>query len=67
MLSTDQGGVTIHIYVALIASLLVSLSTERKPNKRTFEMLCFFFAGWATAEEVQCHLEKLAKKEENSS
>ena len=67
MLSTDQGGVTIQIYVALIASLLVSLSTGRKPNMRTFEMLCFFFAGWATAEEVQRHLENLAKKEENSS
>ena len=40
---------------------------RRKPNKRTFEMLCFFFAGWATAEEVQRHLENLAKKEENSS
>ena len=67
LLSTDQGGLTIQIYVALIASLLVSLSTGRKPNKRTFEMLCFFFAGWATAEEVQRHLENLAKKEENSS
>ena len=55
------------VVIVLIASLLVSLSTGRKPNKRTFEMLCFFFAGWATAEEVQRHLENLAKKEENSS
>jgi hypothetical protein len=67
LLSTDLGGLTIQVYAALIASLLVSLSTGRKPTKRTFEMLCFYFAGWATAEELQRHLENLAKKEENSS
>jgi Transposase DDE domain len=67
LLSTDQGGVTIQVYAALIASLLVSLSTGRKPSKRTFEMLCFYFAGWATAEEVQRHLEKLAQKDNDSS
>jgi hypothetical protein len=67
LLSTDQGGFTIQVYAALIASLLVSLCTSRKPGKRTFEMLCFFFAGWATAEEVQRHLENLVKKEEDSS
>ena len=67
LLSTDLGGLTIQLYAALIASLLVSLCTGRRPTKRTFEMLCFFFAGWATAEEVQRHLETLAKKEENSS
>ena len=67
LLSTDQGGFTIQVYAALIASLLVSLSTGRKPTKRTFEMLCFFFADWATAEELQHHLERLAKKEENTS
>jgi len=69
LLSTDRGGVTIQIYVALIASLLISLCTAAKPTKRTFEMLCFFFAGWATAEELQRHLDSLAKKKkkENSS
>jgi len=69
LLSTDRGGVTIQIYVALIASLLISLCTAAKPTKRTFEMLCFFVAGWATAEELQRHLDSLAKKKkkENSS
>jgi Transposase DDE domain len=67
LLSTDPGGITIQVYAALIASLLVSLCTGRKPSKRTFEMLCFFFAGWATAEEMQRHLGNLAKQEENSS
>jgi hypothetical protein len=67
LLSTDPSGVTIQVYAALIASLLISLCTPVKPTKRTFEMMCFFFAGWATAEELQRHLENLAKKQENSS
>lgn len=67
LLSTSASGITMEIYAALIASLLVSLCTGRKPTKRTFEMMCFFFAGWATAEELQRHLESLAKQEENSS
>jgi hypothetical protein len=67
LLSTNEGGVTIQLYAALIASLLVSLSTGRKPTKRTFEMLCFYFAGLASAEEVQRHLLKLAAQDQDSS
>jgi len=67
LLSTDRGGVTIQIYAALIASLLVSLCTAAQPNKRTFEMLCLFFAGWASAAEVQRHLEDLTKKQEQKA
>jgi hypothetical protein len=67
LLSTNQGGVTIQVYAALIASLLVSLCTGRKPTKRTFEMLCFFFAGVATAAEVQRHLDDLAQREEKAA
>jgi len=66
LLSASRNGVTIQVYAALIASLLVSLCTGRKPTKRTFEMLCFFFAGMATAAEVQRHLDKLAEKEEKA-
>src|ERR1019366_2705449 len=50
LLSNCQNGVTIQVYLALIASLLISLWTGRKPNKRTFEMLCLYFSGWASAE-----------------
>jgi len=67
LLSTSQTGVTIQIYAALIASLLVSLSTSRKPTKRTYEMLCFYFAGLASVEEVLRHIEKLAEQEKDSS
>jgi Transposase DDE domain len=40
LLSNCQNGVAIQAYVALIASLLISLWTGRKPTKRTFEMRC---------------------------
>ena len=46
------------IYTALIASLLIVLWTGRKPTKRTWEMLQFYFQGWASLDEVEAHLEK---------
>ena len=60
LLSTSPNGVTIQLYVGIIASLLISLWAGRKPTKRTLEMLQFYFAGWATLEEVQTHLDGLA-------
>ncbi len=62
LLSTCQNGVAIQAYMALIASLLISLWTGRKPTKRTFEMVCLFFSGWASEEELWAHLEKLEKE-----
>ena len=63
LLSTSQNGVTIQAYMALIASLLIRLWSGRKPTKRTFEMLYFYFTGWATEEELQAHFDALEKKE----
>jgi hypothetical protein len=63
LLSTCQNGVTIQAYLALIASLLIRLWTGRKPTKRTFEMLCFYFMGLASAAELQAHLDELEMKE----
>lgn len=63
LLSTSQNGVTIQAYMALIASLLIRLWTGRKPTKRTFEMLSFYFMGLASEEELQAHFDELEKKE----
>jgi hypothetical protein len=63
LLSICQNGVTIQAYLALIASLLIRLWTGRKPTKRTFEMLCFYFMGLASAKELQAHLDELEKNE----
>ena len=50
-----------------IANLLLALWAGKKPTKRTFEMFCSFFRGWATAEELQEHLERLKEQRGNSS
>lgn len=59
LLSHSQNGVAIQVYLAIIASLLISLWTGRKPTKRTFEMLCFYFSGMASEEELLAHIAKL--------
>jgi hypothetical protein len=58
-LALSQNGMTIVVYCALIASLLVVLWTGRKPTKRTFELLCFYFIGWVSDREVIEHLQRL--------
>jgi hypothetical protein len=61
LMATSRDGVTIQLYVGIIASLLISLWTGKKPTKRTLEMLQFYFAGLASEEELQEHIEKLQR------
>ena len=64
LLCLDKNGLTIVMYCALIASLLVVSWTGRKPTKRTYEMICFFFLGLATADELAMHISKLKEIEQ---
>ena len=64
LLSLSQNGLTIVMYCALIASMLITLWTERKPTKRTFEMLCFYFSGMAEEDELLNHIERLKKNDQ---
>jgi hypothetical protein len=59
LLSQSADGVTLQVYCAIIAALLIGLWVGNKPNKRTYEMLCHYLSGWATAEEVERHLLQL--------
>jgi len=59
LLAQSQNGVAIQVYCALIASMLITLWTGCKPTKRTFEMLQFYFLGWATEQELKQHLDSL--------
>jgi hypothetical protein len=61
LISEKPAGVAIQIYLALIASVIVSLWTGRKPTKRIFEWLCFYFQGVVTGEELDRYLRDLAK------
>ena len=62
LLSYGANGVTIQVYVAIIASLLISLWVGRAPTKRTYEMLCFYLSGWASEEELVAHIDRLHLK-----
>jgi hypothetical protein len=59
LLSHSKNGVQLQVYMALIASLLISLWVGRAPTKRTYELLCFYLSGWATTREVLTHVERL--------
>lgn len=61
LLSHSQNGIEIQTYCAIIACLLISLWTGRKPTLRTYEMICFYFCGLATEEELLSHIEKLKR------
>jgi hypothetical protein len=67
LLSHNQNGIEIQTYCAIIACLLISLWTGRKPTKRTYEMICFYFLGVASEEELLAHLTKLKRQDEASS
>lgn len=63
LLSTDPVGIEIQAYCAIIACLLISLWTGRKPTKRTYEMICWYLIGWASEDELLSHLAKLKGQE----
>lgn len=59
LVALSENGLTLQIYCALIASMLITLWTGRKPTKRTFEMISLHFMGWASDEELEQHLAQL--------
>jgi hypothetical protein len=63
LISHDETGIRIQTYCAIIACLLISLWTGRKPSLRTYEMICYYLCGLATEEELPAHLAKLPKHE----
>jgi len=60
LLSHCTNGIEIQVYLGIIACLLIALWTGRKPTLRTYEMICFYFTGMASQEELVTHIEKLA-------
>lgn len=66
LLSHSKKGIEIQTYCAIIACLLISLWTGRKPTLRTYEMVCYYFCGLASEEELLAHLAKLKQRDEAS-
>ena len=59
LLSRSQHGIEIQTYCAIIACLLMALWTGRKPTLRTYEMVCYYFCGLASEDELVAHLNRL--------
>ena len=52
LLAESLKGVTIQIYLAIIASMLLFLAIGRKPTKRELELIHFYSIGWASLKEL---------------
>lgn len=61
LLSHSQNGIEIQTYCAIIACMLISLWTGRKPTLRTYEMICWYLMGVASLDELTAHFDKLQK------
>ena len=61
LLSYENNGIELQTYAAIIACMLISLWTGRKPTLRTYEMLCWYFTGMADEEELLAHINRLQK------
>ena len=63
LLSHHPEGIKIQTYCAIIACMLISLWTGRRPTLRTYEMICYYFSGLADEDELRAHIAKLKKHE----
>ncbi len=51
-LAQSRTGVTVQLYLAVIAGLLLQLVLGRRPNQRLWERLQLYLMGWAKLEEL---------------
>ena len=63
LLSQDKNGIALQVYAAIIACMLISLWTGRKPTLRTYEMICWYFSGMADEDELLAHIGRLQKQD----
>jgi hypothetical protein len=56
LISHNKNGIEIQMYMAIIACMLISLWTGRKPTLRTYEMVCWYFMGMADLKELEAHI-----------
>jgi hypothetical protein len=60
LISNDPDGITIQVYCAIIACMLMSMWSGRKPTRATYEMVGHYLSGLADEEELLNHFSKLA-------
>jgi hypothetical protein len=52
LLSEHPHGITLQVYCALLACLLLAEVTGGSLNRRSYELVCLFLMGWADEEEL---------------
>lgn len=66
-MAESKEGVSVQIYLTLIAAQLLLLFTGQRPNRRAMELLQFMAMGWASPEEVARLLKKAASSSKKRS
>lgn len=61
-LAQSRNGVTIQLYLAVIAGLLLQLVLGRRPNQRLWEAMQLYLMGWATMDELMQTVHAALKK-----
>jgi hypothetical protein len=61
LISRSENGVTLQVYMGIIASLLISVWTGSKPNKALREMILYYLMGWADDEEFEAAVRRYTK------
>jgi len=62
-MAESQQGVTLQLYLALIASVLLQMYLGRRPNKRMLELLQLYHLGWASLEELLAGVQREHERE----
>jgi hypothetical protein len=63
-LAESRAGVTIQLYLALIAAVLFQLHTGRRPNRRMLELFQLHQLGWASTDGLIAGLQREQEREE---
>lgn len=63
-LSLSPSGLTLQVYTALLASILLALWTGLRPSRSALRVIGLYFQGWVRDEELIAHLQKLRQQQE---
>jgi len=63
-LAESERGVSVQLYLALIAAVLLQLCLGRRPNQRMFELIQLYQMGYATTQEVIAGLQREQAREQ---
>jgi hypothetical protein len=66
-LAESEQGVTLQVYLALIAAQLMVLYRGERPNRRQMEAIQFYLMGWATVEELMAKLRPAKARKKSAS